>query len=132
MSVLYEFRLLSYDMHMRTSNRLFLKWRWEDSAIFTGPVDVQYYYIRRSQRNLFATLKNNWLGARYYVQCPAKTWIYLTLYVCTEWIFDSQTFMYNITILKKLSKEFEIDDIILLKQRFYRFQTFFKDSLCLE
>jgi len=32
----------------------------------------------------------------------------------------------------KLSEEFEIDVIFLRKQRFYRFQTFFKVSLCLE
>ena len=32
----------------------------------------------------------------------------------------------------KLPEEFEIDFIFLRKQRFYRFQTFFKDSLCLE
>ena len=32
----------------------------------------------------------------------------------------------------KLSEEFEIDVIFLRKQRFYRFHTFFKDSLCLE
>ena len=32
----------------------------------------------------------------------------------------------------KLSEEFEIDVIFLRKQRFYRFQTFFKDSLCLQ
>ena len=32
----------------------------------------------------------------------------------------------------KLSKEFEIDDIFLRKQRFVDVQAFFKDSLCLE
>ena len=32
----------------------------------------------------------------------------------------------------KLSEEFEIDVIFLRKQRFYRFHTIFKDSLCLE
>ena len=32
----------------------------------------------------------------------------------------------------KLSEEFEIDVIFLWKQRFDRFQTFFKDSLCLQ
>ena len=32
----------------------------------------------------------------------------------------------------KLSEEFEIDVIFLIKQRFYRFHAFFRDSLCLE
>ena len=32
----------------------------------------------------------------------------------------------------KLSKKFEIDDIFLRSQRFVDFQTYFKDSLCLE
>ena len=32
----------------------------------------------------------------------------------------------------ELSEEFEIDVIFLQKQRFYRFPTFFKDSLCLQ
>ena len=32
----------------------------------------------------------------------------------------------------KLSEEFEIDVIFLWKQPFYRFQAFFKDSLCLQ
>ena len=32
----------------------------------------------------------------------AKTWIYLTQYVCTERIFDSRPFMYNIFFWKKL------------------------------
>ena len=36
------------------------------------------------------------------IHCPAKTWIYLTPYVCTEWIFDSRPFMYNKIFLKKL------------------------------
>ena len=29
------------------------------------------------------------------LHCPAKTWIYLTPYVCNERIFDSWPFMYN-------------------------------------
>ena len=32
----------------------------------------------------------------------AKTWIFLTPYVCTERIFDSRSFMYNNIFLKKL------------------------------
>ena len=49
-------------------------------------------------------------------------------YVCTERLFDNRPFMYNKIFLKK----FEIDVIFHRKQRFYRFQTFFKDSLCLK
>ena len=32
----------------------------------------------------------------------------------------------------KLSEDFEIDVIFIRKLQFFRFQTFFKDSLCLE
>ena len=35
------------------------------------------------------------------IHCPAKTWIYLTPYVCTERIFDSQPFMHKKNILEK-------------------------------
>ena len=78
------------------------------------------------------------------VQKLAKTLIYLTPYVCTEHIFDSRreicsshiynsfgTFcvqigqIFEAQLDFKLSEKFEIDVI-------YRFQTFFKDSLCLE
>ena len=45
----------------------------------------------------------NWIGQkRPNIHCPAKTWIYLTPYVCTEGIFDSRPFMYNKIFLKKL------------------------------
>ena len=37
-----------------------------------------------------------------FLHCPAKTWIYLTPYVCTEQIFDSRPFMSNEMLLKKL------------------------------
>ena len=37
------------------------------------------------------------------IHCLAKTWFYLTPYICTERIFDSQPFMYNKIFLKKLS-----------------------------
>ena len=46
-------------------------------------------------------------------------WVQLGQLVEAQWDF-------------KLSEEFEIDVIFLRKQRFYRFHTFFKDSLCLE
>ena len=36
------------------------------------------------------------------LHCPAKKWIYLTPYLCTERIFDSRPFMYNKMFLKKL------------------------------
>ena len=36
------------------------------------------------------------------LHCLAKTWIYLTPYVCNERIFDSWPFMYNKTFLKKI------------------------------
>ena len=39
------------------------------------------------------------------LQCPAKTWIYLTPYVCTEHIFDSRPFMNNKAFLEKLLKK---------------------------
>ena len=35
------------------------------------------------------------------IHCLAKTWIYLTPYVCTERIFDSRPLMYNKIFLKK-------------------------------
>ena len=98
------------------------------------------------------------------INCLAKTWFYLTLFVCADRIFDSPPFMKNKIFLKKtaikvgswhlyvsfgtfcvqfgqlfesqwdlkLSEEFESDVIFLQKQRFYRFQAFFKDSLCLQ
>ena len=37
-----------------------------------------------------------------FIQCLAKTWIYLTPYVCTERIFDSRPFMYNKMFLKEV------------------------------
>ena len=65
--------------------------------------------------------------------------IYLTPYECTERIYASfGTFFVQICQLFdaqrdfKLSEEFEIDVNFLRKQQFYRFQTFFKDSLCLQ
>ena len=36
------------------------------------------------------------------IQKLAKTWIYLTTYVCPERIFDSRPFMYNKILLKRL------------------------------
>ena len=39
---------------------------------------------------------------RLYIQKLAKTWIYLTPYVCTERIFDSRPFMHNKIFLKNL------------------------------
>ena len=38
-----------------------------------------------------------------WIHCLAKTWIYLTPYVCTERFFDSRSFMYNKIFFKKLS-----------------------------
>ena len=46
-----------------------------------------------------------------FIHCPAKTWIYLTPYVCTEWIFDSRPFMYNKIFLKKIF--IEVDSSLL-------------------
>ena len=36
-----------------------------------------------------------WILLKKWIHCPAKTWIYLTPYVCTERIFDGRPFMYN-------------------------------------
>ena len=91
-----------------------------------------------------------------YVHWLTKTWIYLTERIFKKrpfmynkiflkktlinvgssrlWLFD--TFCVQIGHFFeaqwdfKLSEEFEIDVIFLRKQRFYRFQTFFKDSQC--
>ena len=46
-------------------------------------------------------------------------WVQIDQLVKAQWDF-------------KLSEEFEIDVIFLRKQRFYRFHTFFKKTLCLE
>ena len=60
------------------------------------------------------------------------------IYVCTDPFFDSQSFMHNKTFLKKsyrslnIRKNSEIDDIFLRRHLVVDFQTYFKDSLCLE
>ena len=93
------------------------------------------------------------------LQKVAKNGIYLTPYICSERISDRQPFMNNKIFLKKAlievdrsfgtfcvqigqvfksrwdfipSKNFEINLIFLKKQRFYRFQRFFKESLWLQ
>ena len=47
-------------------------------------------------------LKSLSYSSKNFLHCPAKTWIYLTPYVCTERIFDSRPFMYNKVFLEKL------------------------------
>ena len=44
---------------------------------------------------LLKLLKLNKLTFYDNIQCPAKTWFYLTPYVCTERIFDSRPFLYR-------------------------------------
>ena len=106
--------------------------------------------------------KTTFLNETIWIQCLAKTWIYLTPYVLNEFLTADRSFstkyfwkisyrigsshlyasfgtfcvkigqLFEAQWDLKLSKEFEIDVIFLRKHRFYRFRTFFKDSLCLE
>ena len=52
------------------------------------------------------------------IHCPAKTWIYLTPYVCTELMFESRPFMYNKTFLKKILQKLAAHIFTLLMAPF--------------
>ena len=54
---------------------------------------IKYILNSQGQSNIESTNFLHWL---------AKTWIYLTPYVCTGRIFDSRPFMYNKFFLKKI------------------------------
>ena len=56
-----------------------------------------------------------------YIHCPAKTWIYLTSYVCTKRIFDSRPFMNNKIFLKKLLQKFVVHIFTLYLARSVNF-----------
>ena len=62
-----------------------------------------FYYGSYYLRNFFTQL-----------QCLAKTWIYLTPYICAEWTFDSRPFIHNKIFLKKLLKQFVANIFTLL------------------
>ena len=54
------------------------------------------------KQSIFMSFCSELLRVCYDIQCLAKTWIYLTAYLYTERIFESQPFIYNKIFWKKL------------------------------
>ena len=63
-------------------------------------ITVSHFSIRVFENTVCSVFKSH--KSRQDLQKLAKTWIYLTPYVCTEGIFDSWPFMYHKIFLKKL------------------------------
>ena len=127
-----------------------------ESQILLLLIDIKLYKIIWKYFELYWIRIFITIGyAVFKIHCPAKTWIYLTPYVCTEWIFDSRPTVHvqqNIfqkmfievgsshlyasfgTFCESLNirKNSEIDDIFLRRQLIVDFQTYFKDSMCLK